>query len=88
MLSWRYLGEVTDDDPGNTYAVEKIGAENYFDASGTYRFTDNFWLTLGIDNLADTQPPILGDNQEQANTWPATYDVFGRTWFLRGTMEF
>ena len=88
MLSWRYVGEVDDDDAGNVYFVETIDATSYFDASGTYRFTDNFWLTVGIDNLLDESPPILGDNQEQANTWPATYDVFGRTWFLRGTMEF
>ena len=40
-------------------------------------------LMAGIDNLMDTDPPILGDNQEQANTYPATYDVFGRTYFVR-----
>jgi outer membrane receptor protein involved in Fe transport len=88
MLSWRYVGEVFDDDPGALYAVEKIDGFHYFDLSGTYRFTDNWALTLGIDNLADETPPIMGDNQEQANTWPATYDVFGRTYFLRASAQF
>ncbi|MGB5324352.1 MAG: hypothetical protein WBN40_02855, partial [Pseudomonadales bacterium] len=59
-----------------------------FDLSGTYRFTDNYSITIGIDNVADTKPPILGTNQEQANTWPATYDVFGRTWFMKLTGDF
>jgi len=45
-------------------------------------------VTFGVDNLLDTDPPILGDNQEQANTWPATYDVFGRTFYFKGTAQF
>ena len=65
-----------------------IDGTNYFDFAGTYRFNDNYSLTLGIDNLLDEDPPILGDNQEQANTYPATYDVFGRTYFLRGSVDF
>ena len=59
------------------------------DVSGSYRFTDNYTLTLGIDNLLDEEPPIVGNgNNEQANTWPATYDVFGRTFFIRASAEF
>ena len=88
QLLWRTVGEVTDDDEGITYAVETLDTEHYFDASGTYRFSDNYSVTFGIDNLFDTEPPIIGDNQEQANTYPATYDVFGRTFFLRASAEF
>ncbi len=88
MLSWRYVGEVKDDDPANLYAVEKIKAFSYFDVAGTYRIGDNYSVTVGIDNLADKKPPILGDNQEQANTYPATYDVFGRTYFIRAVADF
>ena len=88
MLSWRYVGEVDDDDPSFLNYAEKIDGFNYFDLSGTYRFTDNYALTVGIDNVADETPPLLGDNQEQANTYPATYDVFGRTYFVRMSAEF
>jgi outer membrane receptor protein involved in Fe transport len=88
MLSWRYVGEVDDDDTDTIYFAEQIDGTNYVDAAGTYRFNDNYSVTLGIDNLLDEDPPILGDNQEQANTYPATYDVFGRTYFLRGSMDF
>ena len=88
MLSWRYVGEVDDDDPTFLNFAEKIDGFNYFDVSATYRFTDNYAVTFGIDNLLDETPPLLGDNQEQANTYPATYDVFGSTYFLRMTADF
>jgi outer membrane receptor protein involved in Fe transport len=88
MLSWRHVGEVDDDDPTFLNFAEKIDAFNYFDVSATYRFTDNYAVTFGIDNLLDETPPLLGDNQEQANTYPATYDVFGSTYFLRMTADF
>jgi len=88
MLSWRHVGEVKDDDPDSLYAAEKVKAWDYFDLSGTYHINDNYYVTVGIDNVADKKPPIMGDNQEQANTYPATYDVFGRTWFIRATADF
>jgi len=88
MLSWRYVGESKDDDPDFLYAVEKIKSWNYFDVSGTYHINDNYYITVGIDNVADKKPPIMGENAEQANTYPSVYDVFGRTWFLRATADF
>jgi outer membrane receptor protein involved in Fe transport len=88
QLLWRYVGEVKDDDDTVTYVVDKIGGYSTFDLSGTYRFNDNYWVTVGIDNVADKRPPVIGDNDEQSNTYPATYDVFGRTFFLRASADF
>lgn len=89
QVLWRYIGG-TDDDEGLGFqvAVEELDAESYFDASGSWEINDHFTLTAGVDNLLDTEPQILGDNQEQANTYPATYDVFGRTYFARATARF
>jgi outer membrane receptor protein involved in Fe transport len=77
QLLWRYIGESTSQD-----GADQIDGESYFDISTAWEINDTFSLTGGIDNLLDTEPPILGDNQEQANTWPATYDVFGRTYWV------
>ncbi|MEM7081745.1 MAG: TonB-dependent receptor [Pseudomonadota bacterium] len=88
QVVWRYVGETDDDDDDTTFFVETLDAENYIDVSGSYAFNDRYSLSFGIDNLFDTDPPIIGDNQEQANTFPATYDVFGRTFFLRGSATF
>lgn len=88
MLSWRYVGEVNDDDLDTVYTVDKISGHSYFDLAGTYRFSDSYAITVGIDNVADKSPPVIGDNDEQANTYPATYDVFGRTFFVRASAAF
>jgi len=83
QLLWRHVGSTTDDDDDTTFFVERLDSTNYFDASGTYSFNDNYKVTFGIDNVLDEEPPILGDNQVQANTYPSTYDVFGRTYYLK-----
>jgi len=88
QLLWRHIGEVDDDDEATTYFADDIDSEDYFDMVASYDFTENYSVTFGIDNVADTEPPILGDNQEQANTWPATYDVFGRTYYVKATARF
>lgn len=82
QLLWRYVGEVNDDDKDTVYTVDKIDGTNYFDLSGTYYINDTYRVTAGIDNLLNEKPPVIGDNDQQANTYPATYDVFGRTYFV------
>jgi iron complex outermembrane receptor protein len=77
QMVWRHLGESVSED-----GIDTIDAENYFDFSGSYEINEHYSLTGGVDNVFDTTPPILGDNQEQANTWPASYDVFGRTFWV------
>ena len=88
QLLWRHVGSTDDDNDGNLFAVESIDSEDYFDLSGAYDFNERYSLTFGIDNLFDTAPPILGGNAEQANTFPATFDVFGRTFFAKFNARF
>jgi len=88
QLLWRHVGSSDDDDDDDVFFVETIGSEDYFDLAGAYNFNDTYSLTFGIDNLFDKEPPILGDNQEQANTFPATYDVFGRTYYAKFNVRF
>lgn len=85
QLTWRYVGSV-EDDPG--FVVNNIDGTHYIDLSGSWQVNDNFTLTSGIDNLLDQDPPIIGDNDEQSNTFPATYDVFGRTFFVQAKATF
>ncbi|XOV77889.1 MAG: TonB-dependent receptor domain-containing protein [Aestuariibacter sp.] len=79
QLLWRHVGKV-EDEP--SFTVNSIGGQNYFDLQGSYYINDQYRITAGIDNLLDKEPPIVGSNDEQSNTWPATYDVFGRTYFV------
>ena len=43
---------------------------------------------MGINNLFDKEPPIIGFNAEQANTYPGTYDVIGRDFFVSASLRF
>jgi len=90
-ITWQMIGGVTDGniiDGSAPQSVNKIGAKHYFNASATYDFTDSLALTVGIQNLTDLKPPVIGDNDEQANTYPSTYDVFGRSFFASAKVRF
>lgn len=87
-VRWRHLGKVVDDDDEANYVVEEIGAYDQFDFALGFEVTENFTLTMGVNNVFDKQPPIIGDNQEQANTYPGVYDVLGRDYFVSVGMTF
>ena len=89
QVTWRYIGE-TDDDGSLGYDLyaPSLDAESYIDVAYTAPVGKNGSLTVGLDNALDVDAPILGDNQEQANTFPATYDVYGRTIFVKYKLSF
>jgi outer membrane receptor protein involved in Fe transport len=60
----------------------RLEARHYFDLAATFRATDRFALTLGVNNLTDAKPAVTGTNQIQANTDPSLYDVLGRRFFV------
>ena len=84
QLRWEYIGEVESDDGG----LDEIDATSYFNLSGAWDINDNLRISGGIDNLLDEEPPILGSNAEQANTFPGTYDVFGRVAYVNAKIRF
>jgi outer membrane receptor protein involved in Fe transport len=83
----RYLSEVDDDQianngvPSGELAAPSIDDEYYLDISVGYDFSDDFTVQLGVQNALDTEPSPVGASQEQANTFPSTYELFGpRVW--------
>jgi len=85
---WRLVGGVDDDAGEGVNSVDSIGVRNYFDSSVSKDFGENLTLSFGANNVLDKNPPVIGDNDEQANTYPATYDVFGRTFFANAKVSF
>jgi len=85
-IRWRYIGKVRDQNGTSAetgFDVDSIPAWNYFDLAFALDVTDNATMTFGINNLFDKKPPLMGSsNQEQANTWPSTYDPLGRDFFF------
>jgi outer membrane receptor protein involved in Fe transport len=84
--------------------IERIGSYDLFDLSLSFEASENVTLSLGVNNLFDTLPGtpefngievsnrpnslLLGDNQEQANTYPSVYDVLGRDFFAAIAFSF
>jgi outer membrane receptor protein involved in Fe transport len=91
-VRWRYIGSLTADDAtiGSVSDLsDDIDAYNYFDVTFGYDVTEWARLNLGLQNVTDEDPPVLGSTaSEQANTWPATYDPFGRRLFVGANLRF
>lgn len=91
---WRHLGaidiqteEFKDIDPRFT----SIDAHNYLDLSASYNLTNSVKLSVGVDNLLDKEPPVVGNDvgdtsSNSGNTFPGNYDTLGRIY--RATVNF
>ena len=91
---WRYIGATNDDriendgaDP-TSLARPRIDAKHYFDLSFTYQYSEHFTFYGGIDNVFNNLPAILGDVNEQSNTFPRTFPTLGSRFFVGGTARF
>jgi iron complex outermembrane recepter protein len=108
-LSWRYYspvlveglsgnpnlssapGTVANGGISNTDA--RIASYSYFDLTGSIRLTDKVSLRLGVNNILDKDPPLIGTSNLPAisgnnNTFPQVYDSLGRYIFGQITAQF
>lgn len=67
---------------GDTITNPSLGSQHYVDLSMTYDFGDKAELFAGVNNVLDKDPPIIAGQGGYANTFPATYDYAGMTFFL------
>jgi outer membrane receptor protein involved in Fe transport len=89
---WRFIGKVKQ-DVGTNILVSQIKAQSYFDLTATANVSDRFTFRLGVQNLLDKQPPIVGSDAggtayNSANTFPTVYDALGATVFAGFTANF
>ena len=85
-LLWRHINSV-EVEPGERAlrfeAFRSIDSYDYFDLFGSYTLNDNVTFTVGIDNMFDKDPPVLGNDvgdtsSNSGNTFPSNYDALGR----------
>jgi len=96
-LTWRWIGG-TDNAaplgsanfgvPDPVLAAPKVSSWNYFDLGLGYEWGKGLLLRLGVNNLTDKDPPVMGDSQFEDNTDALMYDVFGRTYYLNLRYQF
>lgn len=87
---WRYFQGVDYDGSTDTIAQAEMSQnQNYFDLNAVFRFLDNSDIIIGVNNVTDEEPPMVGGTlTTNANTIAGFYDTLGRYLFARATMRF
>jgi outer membrane receptor protein involved in Fe transport len=89
---WRYFSAV--DNIGTTRTGDlRIPAQSYFDLTLTARIGDHYNFRLGVNNILDKDPPLVGANACPAgicngNSYTQVYDALGRYIFAGVTLDF
>jgi hypothetical protein len=88
---WRLIGAVTQ-DADTDIQTSRIGAVSYFDETANFRVNEKFTFSLGVLNVFNKKPPIVGDTSGATSvggsTFPSVYDVLGRSFFARISANF
>ncbi len=91
---WRFINSVTIDKyllplrsggavpPLDTLTNPVLPTANYLDLSVNWSVTDNLQVSGGVNNVLGWGPPIVGSSAGYGNTWPATYDPYGQTFYF------
>ena len=87
-LRWRYFAGVDYDGDVDSIAQKEMSAgENYFDLSASFRFMESNDVVIGVNNIMDEEPPMVGDSlTTSANTIGGFYDMLGR--YIYGNVTF
>ena len=96
-LQWRYSSEVTLDafdsdpqlnSPDLQYPTDKtLPSQSYFDLTASFKVKDNYTVRLGVNNVLDEDPPLVGGSACptgpcNGNTYSQVYDAAGRYLFI------
>lgn len=78
---------------GSTVNFNHIPAYNYFDLTARYEVNENFTMAIGVQNMFDKQPPLVGNtlgttSYNSGNTYPSTYDALGRRFSVTAHVKF
>ncbi|HZZ68688.1 MAG TPA: TonB-dependent receptor, partial [Phenylobacterium sp.] len=101
-VEWRYFAKVSldafDSNPqlnntANQFAVEKeLPAQNYIDLTANFTVHNNLNFRVGVKNVFDKDPPLVGTNCAatfcNGNTYPQVYDALGRYMFVGLSADF
>ncbi len=96
-LQWRHTDSVRVERPelaATFSAFTDIDDYDYLDLYVSYFLWDErIRLSLGVDNLTDEEPPILGNESGDTssnfgNTYPSNYDIYGRTYTFGARLSF
>jgi iron complex outermembrane receptor protein len=92
---WRFFGGI-DYFEGNVLGVadtiaqaELSDSQSYFDLNAVFGFMENNDITIGVNNVLDEEPPMMGGTlSDNANTIAGFYDTLGRFMYAKATVRF
>lgn len=101
-LSWRYINHVQlstystnaflSEAGGTSVFNSRIPTYNYFDLAATVAVSKELQLRMGVNNIADKDPPAIAQgilaSFGNGNTYPGVYDSLGRNIFVGATVAF
>jgi iron complex outermembrane recepter protein len=99
-VGWRFINSVTIDKyllplrsggtvpPLDTLTNPVLPTANYLDLGATWNLTENLQVSGGVNNVLGWGPPVVGSSAGYGNTWPATYDPYGQTFYFDFKVEF
>lgn len=78
---------------GQTVNFNRIPAYDYFDLTAQFDIQKRYQLVIGVQNLFNRQPPIVGGQagttaSNSGNTFPSSYDALGRTFSVSVRAKF
>ena len=85
---WRYLGAIDYVGTTDQIAQKNLTAQNYFDLNAVFRFMDTHDFVIGVNNVMDEEPPLLGNTlSANGNTQVGFYDSLGRYLYADVTLR-
>ena len=96
-LRWRYVGgmdyENQDGTPGATDQLlvnkgNELPSFSYIDLSGSFDVLDNLNITVGVNNIFDKEPPMVGSGLALNANAPGGYDQLGQYFFANANVRF
>jgi outer membrane receptor protein involved in Fe transport len=85
-LHWRFISSMADLMDGVNSGDAGVPAYSYFDLNGHYQLDAELQIRAGITNLFDKKEPFVAG--APLLTDAATYDIFGRQYFVGFTADF
>ncbi|MBY6105349.1 TonB-dependent receptor [Ferrimonas balearica] len=88
-VRWRYFDRLDYDGEKDVLAAEGIASQSYIDLVSGFTFGDNYSVRVGVNNIFDREPPMVGNTiSENANTVAGYYDTLGRYLFANVSIKF
>lgn len=86
---WRYFGALDYDGSTDTLLADGLAAQSYFDLKAAFEVNESVALLVGVNNVLDKEPPMVGGSLgTNANTYAGYYDTLGRYLHANVTLTF